>query len=875
MNIFKSIVVGAAVLVAASEGAWAACRQFDEVVVNKVDGVVESFDVSFTETEKAETNTLFLAYGVTDGGDTTNGWEHVKIVSYVMPDERSKHVSAPTGCGSEVFYAQFFLGEGMTAPYDTRYESYTKNGNSYIDTGFVPDQDTRVVADLTVNGQEYWFGCWSVNFSTGAFAVRWETATQIYRGYNGCYNITSGLSIEKGKRYVLDFNKNTLSLTGLDGSIGFATNTCQGATFSSRPYTLYLYAFNQRGTYTSSGGGTTIHRCQIYDNGQLVRDLIPVSKDGTAYMFDLANVVFYPFLDGTPTAGAVVTRDAYAECGEISDASKRLAFEDVREFVVVRWDPAATGTGDGKSWANACTDLSEAVLRAGVYKGEVWIKGGTYSVDKPLTVKSNVAVLGGFDGRDGVYADDEAERAARDPVANETVFTSSNKTLVNLDAYALVDATAVVDGIRFRNTSGGWLVYSSDAVAAYGYPSFSNCTFSGGAIVLQRCAATFSGCRFESLEGGTYGRIFLENTLQKVVFEDCAFVSVTNNTKFGLINLADGARSSFKRCRFEDCVGQSSGEATIHNDHASPDTLEKCVFVRCQTTDGGIVSGVSMSDCRFESCRATSHATSLLTAAGCIMRTTFVGNVVQAERPTVTSGLNYVDLLKVNSQMTTFVNCTFDRNVCEAVYGEGATVVRSTVRWGLWNAMGGAVNCTFRDNGVDHDLTACGIVNNNHDYTSGYDVQLVNVVTSNDNADYRAVRTFDCQTGGFCVYSSYLQGFVENQEYAFIQLSDDIRADDPRCEAKCVDDGLHRAVRLSADSSAKRHRGRTVEVGANGVVRFKNKFGSDIYRFNSMTAPTEPIVTIGDILGNERPEGRFLPGSAQVLAPSGLMLFIR
>ena len=32
----------------------------------------------------------------------------------------------------------------------------------YVDTGYKPNQNTRVVMDVTVQGaMEYWFGCWT------------------------------------------------------------------------------------------------------------------------------------------------------------------------------------------------------------------------------------------------------------------------------------------------------------------------------------------------------------------------------------------------------------------------------------------------------------------------------------------------------------------------------------------------------------------------------------------------------------------------------------------------------------------------------------------------------------------------------------------
>ena len=44
--------------------------------------------------------------------------------------------------------------------------------DAYIDTGFKPNQNTRVVMDVTVlSGREYWFGCWNSAYNRGAFAV--------------------------------------------------------------------------------------------------------------------------------------------------------------------------------------------------------------------------------------------------------------------------------------------------------------------------------------------------------------------------------------------------------------------------------------------------------------------------------------------------------------------------------------------------------------------------------------------------------------------------------------------------------------------------------------------------------------------------------
>ncbi|MCB9678149.1 MAG: hypothetical protein H6737_23815 [Alphaproteobacteria bacterium] len=79
---------------------------------------------------------------------------------------------------------------------------------------------------------------------------------------------------------------------------------------------------------------------------------------------------------------------------------------------VYRVDAAATGAGDGLSWADAFTTLAAAV-QAGGDGAEIWVREGTYraTVAGPtgglldLTGTTGVAVYGGFDGTEAALAD--------------------------------------------------------------------------------------------------------------------------------------------------------------------------------------------------------------------------------------------------------------------------------------------------------------------------------------------------------------------------------------------------------------------------------------------------------------------------------------
>lgn len=81
----------------------------------------------------------------------------------------------------------------------------------------------------------------------------------------------------------------------------------------------------------------------------------------------------------------------------------------------------ATGSDDGSSWANAFTDLQDA-LQAAVATQEIWVKGGLYrptsTTDRTISfnLKSGVHIFGGFYGG-------ETDKNQRIPDATPTVLT--------------------------------------------------------------------------------------------------------------------------------------------------------------------------------------------------------------------------------------------------------------------------------------------------------------------------------------------------------------------------------------------------------------------------------------------------------------------
>ena len=192
---------------------------------------------------------------------------------------------------NNLFYENSGTGEFIAGPTHVQLpEGYTQleyiasNGSQYIDTGFKPNQDTRVVCD-TLFPKNY--------TASWLFGAR-ETATSNTFGfltyqsyYRSDYNNGPGGRItDVVNRVIVDKNKNVTSFDNeVKDRLTYAEFQC--------PYNLYLFANNNAGTLGGQST-TTIYSCQIYDNGILIRDYVPAKNvSGLIGLYDLVNGIFY------------------------------------------------------------------------------------------------------------------------------------------------------------------------------------------------------------------------------------------------------------------------------------------------------------------------------------------------------------------------------------------------------------------------------------------------------------------------------------------------------------------------------------------------------------------------------------------------------
>ena len=174
-------------------------------------------------------------------------------------------------------------------------EYIQSSGTQYINTGFNPNQNTKIELDVlsaegTSSNIPYIFGAQDSN---NYFVATWVL------GYgNGM--VTTGINLYDGKFHVVKVENGALYK---DGSI-IAQRTVSSFSIG---VPIFLFAVNS--SRQSMGyGACKLRSCKIYDNGTLVRDFIPCKNaSGVIGLWDDVNNTFYSNAgSGTFTAGPEV-----------------------------------------------------------------------------------------------------------------------------------------------------------------------------------------------------------------------------------------------------------------------------------------------------------------------------------------------------------------------------------------------------------------------------------------------------------------------------------------------------------------------------------------------------------------------------------------
>ena len=213
------------------------------------------------------------------------------VKSITIPEGSVKEIRS----GSTVLWKAGRLPAGLT---EVEWVSNTGASGAYIDTEYMPCQDTRIeftVKDVT----GYWFGAGSTprvavskNSNNSQYYLRSNAASDII-DVVGSYPTKSEIILQCGiaSRYV---EVDGVKTENTSRSVAFR---CTGS--------LRLFAW-QYSTTTLRTGSATVYGVKIYESGSLLRNLVPCREAGSGRIgfFDLVTEDFFPGLgSGSLTAG--------------------------------------------------------------------------------------------------------------------------------------------------------------------------------------------------------------------------------------------------------------------------------------------------------------------------------------------------------------------------------------------------------------------------------------------------------------------------------------------------------------------------------------------------------------------------------------------
>ena len=200
-----------------------------------------------------------------------------------------------TALGYVTGYHPIIVHPETPPPTPTLPEGYTEleyiesSGTQYIDTGFKPNQDSRVIMDFQLvtaySSIRALFGVRDAASGTAALQfVFWNNGATTFRtDYYGTQQTIDGFSVTQ--RYTVDKNKNITYIGGESVSNNPATGQDQ--------YNLVLFAINNLND-VSYGSAFRLYSSKIYDNGTLIRDFVPCQNPtGDVGLYDLVGAQFY------------------------------------------------------------------------------------------------------------------------------------------------------------------------------------------------------------------------------------------------------------------------------------------------------------------------------------------------------------------------------------------------------------------------------------------------------------------------------------------------------------------------------------------------------------------------------------------------------
>ena len=178
---------------------------------------------------------------------------------------------------------QYVAGPTLPSGY-TELEYIQSSGSQYINTGFKPNQDTKIsiTVDFPLSGTAWLYGG-RTSAGSNSLGFLCEDGSRYRFDYASSVN---ALTVKPTGKFTIDSDKNKCYI---NGELVF---TATYKTFTS-PVNMYIFNNNNNGSL-SGGSSAKLYNCSIYDNGVLIRNFIPCKNaSGTVGLYDSINNQFY------------------------------------------------------------------------------------------------------------------------------------------------------------------------------------------------------------------------------------------------------------------------------------------------------------------------------------------------------------------------------------------------------------------------------------------------------------------------------------------------------------------------------------------------------------------------------------------------------
>ena len=489
---------------------------------------------------------------------------------------------------------------------------YTANFRSAVVQGIVTS-----IFDLTL-----------IEEATGSFKVRLATdpagSVTVDASISGDANLILGgadsLTFDASNWNIFQ----TVTVTALvdnNTADGTATVTFSSAGINSAQVQV---TENDIGAHSTSGlmfGGVVRNEL-----GMGIPGVTLTFSDGTGALATDQNGSFYRELSNGWNGTVTPSKDGYSFSPSNIAISSHSAHSVSNVLVgsrpsVLYVDGDASGAGDGSSWSNAYTDLSDALSSQRVFS-EVWVAEGTYL---PGEIRSsffllppNIGVYGGFSGS-------ETSRDQRDASAHLTILSGdigiSNDNSDNCFHVVVPSNGSSLDGFRItggyanKNYSDddrgkGAGLWADEVNFSVNDCNFTNnITYQGGSgLYLYDSNATFENC------------VFTENSTLSTGSGGAAYFQESNISISNSIFKSNSAYYWGGAIRSENSILSVSGSQFLENQSLSSNGAGALMI-----NDGNF----SINFTSFTSNQATHDGGALLivNAGGSILDSNFTSNV--------------------------------------------------------------------------------------------------------------------------------------------------------------------------------------------------------------------------------------------------------